>query len=749
MPARQPINPIYTLLWGLLGFGLTLIGWKILWIPIESVLGLLPDIPIQVLWRDAGWAIWGWSFAVGVFVLLGFVLEPWGARGRLFRNRYWALLAGFVVLSATYAMPEYWGIGPQGVLVAILQIVCGWVAALSALGIVVGIAGIESNHSWILGGALHSVWSWLMGIRPVYLILAVALWLLIITSYVSWQVFGGIPHVGDSVCQIFVAKTFLHGQLWAQPPPLELQPFFFETFLNDTGKWYSQYLPGFALLMVPMVVIGATWLLNPLLTALTVPIAYGIGKAADNDRLGRYTVLLLAACPFVIFMAGGQMNHPAMLFWGCLAILSFLKLSGNRWRWWAFWAGLALGMGVITRPLTGVVIILPLLLYWFNIVRSGHGIHRSDTSIWLRQLSLMALGAAGPIIFLLIYNTSTTGSPFQVGYNVVWQGHTTLGFGDSSWGPAHTPWLGVLNTLNNLNGLNRYLFEIPIPALIGVLLYVVFRGMTSQSSAPKKPFGGFELFVAIIFTVIGAYFFYFFQDFCYGPRFMYVLVVPLLVIIAAGIRSFITAAEPLGYSRETVRSGVLHVVIVCLVAALAVSIPRQVSIYRDIYWDISRQVLDEVDRRGLEQAIVFIEDFPSTNRHAKLHALGMGVRDAWYWARRINDEDLDAAILELGLDPDMAWTPVENLERFWIALHRHRAAPPSPMEDATGGKFFTPYDSGLIAMDPHWESSSVIYARDLGKYNQVLMDRFPDRSYWRYSWDTFTGAFTLKPTDKL
>ena len=64
----------YTLIWGIVGFALSLIGWKILIIPIEAVEGLLPDLPIQMLWRDVGWGIGTWGFAVGVFILLGFML---------------------------------------------------------------------------------------------------------------------------------------------------------------------------------------------------------------------------------------------------------------------------------------------------------------------------------------------------------------------------------------------------------------------------------------------------------------------------------------------------------------------------------------------------------------------------------------------------------------------------------------------------------------------------------------------------
>jgi 4-amino-4-deoxy-L-arabinose transferase-like glycosyltransferase len=741
---------IYILLWGLFGFGLNLIAWKILIIPIESGLGLLPDIPMQMLWREMGWAIMAWSFAGAVFVIIGLILEPWGPKGQLFRGRTWIVIAGMVVLSASFTMPDYWTDGTQGVVIGILQIVWGWIAIISAFGIIVGISGILLTHPNGVGKILNAVRDKLVSIKPAWIVLAASAWLLAITIFVAWWIFGGIPHVGDSVCQIFVAKTFLHGQLWAQPPPLELKPFFFETFLVDTNKWYSQYLPGYSLLMVPMVLIGATWLLNPLLSSLTVPVAYSIARHMGGELTGRYSAIALALSLFVIFMSGGQMNHPAMLFWASLAILSFVKMGPLHWRWWAFLAGLSLGMGVITRPLTGVAVALPLFLFWVNRI---HGIQNDvnyTQDLWFRQLIYVVLGGAAPILFLLIYNHATTGNMFKVGYSIVWQGHTTLGFGDSSWGPPHTPGLGLVNTLNNLNGLNRYLYEIPIPVLVGLLLFVVFQRSQKQNGASVTTNRGslrcYELLFSIIFVVFCAYFFYFFQDFCYGPRFVYVLVVPIIILIIAGIRSFMTALESLGYTRESIRSGLLIFGILCIIAAFTFSIPRQVATYKDYYWDISRHVLDEVNRQGLKDAIVFIEDFPSTVRHDKLHALGLSVRDSWYWARNISDKGLDAALRDMGLDPAMAWTPVKDTEYLWLMLKKHQGRPPSPQEDAAGGKQFTPYDSGLIAMDPHWETNSVIYARDLGRYDQVLIDYLPKRTAWLYSWDTFAGAFTLKPS---
>ena len=725
-----------------MGFALSIIGWKYLVIPIEAVEGLLPDISLDSLWQAAGWGISAGCFGVGIFVLIGLILEPWGPRGQLFKGRFGILIASALLLTPTFTMLGYWQMGSQGIVIGILHLVWGWTAILSTFGIVIGFAGIQTNLFQGISHFFNRCWDEFGKVNPIWLVIGISGWLLFITSTVSWKIFGAVPHVGDSVCQIFVAKTFLHGQLWAVPPPTELKPFFFETFLNDDIKWFPEYLPGFSLLLVPFVLIKATWLLNPLLTALTVPLAYWIGKSVGGERVGRYTVVAMAFCPFIIFMAGGQMNHPATLFWGCLAILSILRLSAVNKRIWSILAGLSLGMGIITRPLTGLAIALPLMLFWLNGVWRKSAEPNTDRDLWLRQLGMMALGAAPPLLFLLIYNHATTGNMFELGYNVVWQGHTTLGFGDSSWGAPHTPTLGLLNTMNNLNGLNRYLYEIPVPLLVGLLLYAVFHGFGPRNS--NQIFAGTELLITIIFTLVAAYFFYFFQDFCYGPRFTYEIVVALLIIIIIGIRSFMSAVESLGHPRASIRSGILFYGLLCVISALIFSLPRQISIYRDIYWDISRQVLDEVDHCYISNAVVFIEDFPSTNRHDKLHALGLGNRDAWFWARRINNNDFDAALRELGLDPEMAWTPVKELDKLWLALNKHRGKQPSPLEDAPGGKRFTPYDSGLMAMDPHWASNSVIYARDLGKYNQVLINRFPDRTIWCYAWDNFLGAFSLK-----
>jgi hypothetical protein len=65
---------------------------------------------------------------------------------------------------------------------------------------------------------------------------------LLATLFMSHFVFDQIPHVQDSIAQLFQAKIFASGRLYATSHPL--REFFDYTHMINNGKWYSQYPPG-------------------------------------------------------------------------------------------------------------------------------------------------------------------------------------------------------------------------------------------------------------------------------------------------------------------------------------------------------------------------------------------------------------------------------------------------------------------------------------------------------------------------
>ena len=90
---------------------------------------------------------------------------------------------------------------------------------------------------------------------------------------------------------------------------------------------------------------------------------------------------------------------------------------------------------------------------------------------YLPRFALLAVAAGAVTSLVLFYNSLTNGNPLLFGYVVKYGAGHEIGFGHSAWGEGHTPLKGIVFSGHDLNMLNRFLFEWPIPALlpIGVL----------------------------------------------------------------------------------------------------------------------------------------------------------------------------------------------------------------------------------------------------------------------------------------
>ena len=119
-----------------------------------------------------------------------------------------------------------------------------------------------------------------------------------------------VPRIHDDVAQLFQARLFAHGRLFASSPPV---PQFFDMMpmIND-GKWYSQYPPGHPVMLMLGVLIHAPWLINPLLGALTVVVTYFLGKEVYDEPVARLGALLLAFSPYLALTSGQFINHSVL-----------------------------------------------------------------------------------------------------------------------------------------------------------------------------------------------------------------------------------------------------------------------------------------------------------------------------------------------------------------------------------------------------------------------------------------------------
>jgi len=195
-----------------------------------------------------------------------------------------------------------------------------------------------------------------------FLAIAVAL-VGIATTY--W-VMHGLLFSMDEFTVDFQARIFAHGDVAARVPwPWRsIGPALTPVFVNFDaahGVWRSMYLPVYAAMKMPFVLLGAGELLNPLLTGASV---LALGLAARRiwpDERARpwIAVALLATSSELLVTSGSGYTMPAHLLANLLWL--WLYLRGDRWSWALalLVGGLALGLH---NPFPHALFVAPFLV---------------------------------------------------------------------------------------------------------------------------------------------------------------------------------------------------------------------------------------------------------------------------------------------------------------------------------------------------------------------------------------------------
>lgn len=427
--------------------------------------------------------------------------------------------------------------------------------------------------------------------KEVYCIGPLLLCCFTITAIIAYTVLDHIPHVCDSIAQLFQAKIFITGKCYFTSHP---QKDFFDYLhvIND-GRWYSQYTPGHALLLMLGLLCGAPWLIGPLAGTCSLGIFYLFVKNTYGDRQTAYlTSLLLLLSPFFIFMSSSHMNHTSTLLF-MLMFLYFLQRGVVSHRSvHALIAGLALGYAITIRPLDAAAAGLPFICYLMVLAKNRKVTPAAAAAFFAGLLAM--------VLLLLLYNQLTNGSPLLFGYG---KKYATVGFlGSAQGGPPHTLKGGIINTSNNLIGLNQYLFEWPLPSLI--LLFILAH-MSLFSSF--RPIIWDYLGVSACALVAAGYFFYYHQDLIFGPRFYYCITPFLIILSVRCLLALPRCLEARGLSKGRVTATLCLVLAVCFLYSFAFSVPRLVKQYSNDYWWVTDRLHTMVRQQGITNAIIFMD----------------------------------------------------------------------------------------------------------------------------------------------
>lgn len=356
-----------------------------------------------------------------------------------------------------------------------------------------------------------------------------AVWIVLLTGALSYFVYQAHPHVPDETQYIFQANYLAAGQLTVKAP---LVPEAFSMYMvpYHEARWFGIFPPAWPALLVLGTLAGANWLVNPLLSGLSILFAYIFFQQLYSRRFARMVILLLCCSPWFIFMGMSYMSHISTLVFALAAAIFMNRGLRNRNLAFSLGAGIAVGIVSLIRPLDGAVIGI-LFGIWALV----------GSRTWKARILLPAtlfVGTAAAASLMLPYNKFVTGnaalSPSDAYYNqYLWPNVMALGFGPERgmhWAldafPGHSPLEAVINTALNIFQLNTELFGWGTGSLLLITLLIV------SGAVSKKDLWA----MALIVSIAGAYSLFWYHggpDF--GARYWFLCVIPLAALTVRGV----------------------------------------------------------------------------------------------------------------------------------------------------------------------------------------------------------------------
>jgi hypothetical protein len=170
----------------------------------------------------------------------------------------------------------------------------------------------------------------------------------------------------DEFTSDFQARIIARGELKAMLPA-EWRPHVdamapvFTAHRGLEGGWLSEYLPGYALMRAPFLMLGLDALLNPLLTALSVVLVAAIARRLwPNEGMRPWlAIAFFATSSEVLMTAGTGYSMPAHLALNLLWLWLYQRGDARSW-------GIALGVGALAlglhNPVPHALFVAPFLL---------------------------------------------------------------------------------------------------------------------------------------------------------------------------------------------------------------------------------------------------------------------------------------------------------------------------------------------------------------------------------------------------
>lgn len=351
----------------------------------------------------------------------------------------------------------------------------------------------------------------------------------VLTALFAVAVLDGKPNLVDAMAQLLHARFIAEGAL-AGPTSVTTSFWHMQNSVITDAGWVSHFPPGYPVLLAAGHLARMPWVISALLAGAAVLFTALAAERLLPERKAavRVGVLLAAQSPFLIGLAGAQMNHVGAAAFIALAMYAAVRGSGATAAGWALLSGAALGAAFTIRPFAAVVGAVPAVMIAMDSRKRG-------LRAPVMRVVYGVLGALPFGIAIAWYNARFFGSALRFGYEYSHGPSAGLGFHVDPWGNQFGPVEAIGFTATDLVTLGQSLLESPLSAVAIVGAYLLV--------ARRLAFGE-RILAAWALLPVAANFFYWHHGFFMGPRMLSETAAVWSVLVALGAAGIVRSLSP-------------------------------------------------------------------------------------------------------------------------------------------------------------------------------------------------------------
>lgn len=400
--------------------------------------------------------------------------------------------------------------------------------------------------------------------------------------------------IRDEIGYLFQAHNFAMGHVYHSAPPEALRKFFNSYHIVfDGAKVYGKYPFVQSAVLALGIMLGWVYFVPLIVSMCTICLNYMIAKDIYGNHIARISSLLCLTSPFFLGYSSTLIAEGTCLLFFSLFVLFFIKtIKRTKSIIYPIAAGVSLGLGFNTKPATVFALAIPFICYGIYVLLRNR-------IYSLRSIVVVMLSFGVMLCVFFAYNALLTSSPLLMPFSN-YAPLDKIGFGAElggaakEWGPdprGHSPFKGLKNSMYNLLLLNSW-FGWCYPFLVPLVLWLFIA---------KRAHEWDWVFVGMIVSLVGLYFFYWFEGVSFaGPLYYFSALLPLTLLLAWS----------LDHLFERISKSLKTVVITFIILTYVILIP---VMYLDSLGFAFRatktagQIWETIKNEDVHNALIFIE----------------------------------------------------------------------------------------------------------------------------------------------